>query len=123
MVCINVLQSPRREEYTPICFYLDTSLGRENIAKILVDPSRSSLRKGVFSRIPEYLEVQLDKENLISCRIFIDRSVIEVFINGKQCVTLMVHPAREDSTGISLRAQGGEAIVKDLKVHRMRSIW
>ena len=123
MVSINVLQSPGREEYTPICFYIDTSLARKNMAKILIDPSRSSLGKDVFARIPEYLDVQLDEDRAIKCRIFVDRSLLEVFVNGKQCVTLMVHPTRPDSTGISLRAQGGDALIKDLKVYQMSSIW
>ena len=122
MVCINVLQSPGREEYTPICFYIN-AVFRKNIAKVLIDPSWSSLRKDVFARIPEYLEVQLDEDNAINCRIFIDRSLIEVFVNGKQCATLMVHPTRKDSIGISLRAQGSEALIKNLRVHQMKSIW
>ena len=123
MVCINVLQSPGREEYTPICFYIDTSLARKNMATILIDPSRSSLRKDVFARIPEYLDVQLDEDRAIKCRIFVDRSLLEVFVNGKQCITLMVHPSRQDSTGISLSAQGGDALIKDLKIYQMSSIW
>ena len=123
MVCINVLQSPGKEEYTPICFYINTSGRRKNVAQVLIDPTRSSLRKDVFARIPESLEVQLDEDNLINCRIFIDRSLIEVFINRTQCVTLMVHPSRKDSVGISLGAQGGNALVKNLSVYQMRSIW
>ena len=123
MVCINVLQSPGKEEYTPICFYINTGGRKQNMAQVLIDPSRSSLRKDVFARIPEFLDVQLEEDNLINCRIFIDRSLIEVFINGKQCVTLMVHPSRTDSTGISLRAQGGDAQIKNLSVHQMSSIW
>ena len=90
---------------------------------MLIDPSRSSASKDVFARIPEFLDVQLEENNFINCRIFIDRSLIEVFINGKQCVTLMVHPSRKDSTGISLRAQGGDALIKKMNVYQMSGIW
>jgi sucrose-6-phosphate hydrolase SacC (GH32 family) len=30
-------------------------------------------------------------------RVFVDRSVVEVFVNGKQCVALRVYPGRNDS--------------------------
>ncbi len=123
MVCLNVLQSPAREEYTPVCFYIDAGGRTENLAKVLVDPSRSSLRDDVNARIPESMEVQLEEDRIINCRIFVDRSIIEVFVNGLQCVTLRVHPSRPDSTGISLRAQGGAARIKKMIVHQMRSIW
>ena len=123
MVCINVLQSPGKEEYTPVCFYIDTGSRKKNVAQVLIDPTRSSASKDVFARIPEFLDVQLEENNFINCRIFIDRSLIEVFINGKQCVTLMVHPSRKDSTGISLRAQGGDALIKNMNVYQMSGIW
>ena len=123
MVCVNVLQSPSKEEYTSVCFYIDAAGRTENIAKVIIDPSRSSLRDDVNARIPESLDVQLDKDRTINCRIFVDRSIIEVFVNGLQCVTLRVHPSRSDSTGISLRSQGGHALIKKMIVHQMRSIW
>ncbi len=34
------------------------------------------------------------------------KSVVEVFVNGRQCVAARVYPGRADSLGVSLRAQG-----------------
>ena len=44
-----------------------------------------------------------------SYSLFIDRSVIEVFANGRQSLTQRVNPTRADSTGVRLFAAGGEA--------------
>ena len=32
---------------------------------------------------------------------FIDRSIIEIFANKRQCITQCIYPTREDSTGIN----------------------
>ena len=56
-------------------------------------------------------------------RVFIDRSVIEVFANDRQCLTVRVYPEREDSRGVSLFARGGGAKLASLECWRMRSIW
>ena len=56
-------------------------------------------------------------------RVFIDRSIIEVFVNGKQCVTVRVYPGREDSVGVSLRSQGQDAVLKSLDAWQMKNIY
>jgi len=47
----------------------------------------------------------------LELRIFLDRSVLEVFANGRQCITQRFHPTRSDSLGVSLFATGGAARV------------
>jgi len=49
--------------------------------------------------------------------------VVEVFANGKQCVAVRVYPGREDSTGVSLRAQGDSAELRSLDAWQMKSIY
>jgi sucrose-6-phosphate hydrolase SacC (GH32 family) len=48
----------------------------------------------------------------LKLRIFLDRSMLEVFANGRQCVTQHIYPARQDSLGISVFARGGAARVR-----------
>ena len=62
----------------------------------------------VLSRAPETGPVFLEPDEPLKLRVFIDRSVVEVFVNGKQCLALRVYPGREDSIGVSLRSQGKE---------------
>ena len=56
-------------------------------------------------------------------RVFVDRSIIEVFANERQCLTIRAYPTREDSSGISLIARGSEANLVSLTAWQMRSIW
>lgn len=49
-------------------------------------------------------------------RVFIDRRVVEVFANKKQYLAIRAYPEREDSLGVSLRAQSQDAVPKQLAV-------
>ena len=40
-------------------------------------------------------------------RIFIDKSVVEVFANGRQAVARRIYPSRQDSVGVRVFARGG----------------
>lgn len=42
-------------------------------------------------------------------RVFLDRSILEVYANERQALVQRIDPVREDSTGISLFATGGQA--------------
>ena len=65
----------------------------------------------------------LKKGEDLTLRVFIDKSVVEVFANGKQCVALRVYPGRSDSLGVSLRAQGGDAKLLSLDAWQMENIY
>ncbi len=49
--------------------------------------------------------------------------MVEVFVNGKQCVAVRVYPGRKDSVGVSLRAQGKDALLTSLDVWQMQNIY
>jgi beta-fructofuranosidase len=49
--------------------------------------------------------------------------VLEVFVNGTQCVAVRVYPGREDSVGVSLRSQGQDAVLKSLDAWQMKNIY
>jgi len=128
MIELNVLRSPHGEETTRITLlpergYRDRSRKGPLPSVISIDNSRSSTAADVRSRPPETAQVALGRKEPFRLRVFIDRSVVEVFVNGKQCVALRVYPDREDSVGVSLRAQGGDAQLKSLDAWQMRSIY
>jgi beta-fructofuranosidase len=58
----------------------------------------------------------------LTLRVFVDRSVIEVFANGRLCLTSRVYPSAT-SLGVALFAQGGSVDVPTLDIWTMRSIW
>ena len=133
-ICINVLRSPESEEYTAIKFYRRgyDLVGHWKLVKdgelykqdaLVLDCSRSSLLPDVLARSPEVAPFELEEGEPLRLRIFIDKSVVEVFANGRQCVALRVYPEREDSLGVSIRAQGQGALLRSLDAWQMKSIW
>jgi beta-fructofuranosidase len=59
----------------------------------------------------------------LKIQVFLDRSVMEVFINGGQtAVTRVEYPGEED-LGIGVFAEGGKATLESLDVWQMKSIW
>jgi beta-fructofuranosidase len=134
MVELNVLRSPNTEEFTRIMFFKDRGYRhrefgrRHEYAKklnsvISIDSSRSSILPDVASRAPETAQVFIEKSQPLKLRVFVDKSVVEVFVNGRQCVAQRVYPGREDSLGVSLRAQGRDAELESLDAWQMKSIY
>ena len=126
---MNVLRSSGQEEFTRIAFYKnrgfhvqrDGSRRRESL--ISIDSSRASLAPDATCRAPETAPIYLENDEPLQLRVFLDRSVVEVFVNGKQCVAVRVYPEREDSLGVSLRAQGREAALNSLDAWPMASVY
>ena len=129
MVEMNVLRSPGREEYTRIAFFKNRGF-RDRISNtghfqslITIDSSYSSCAPDVLSRAPETAPVLIEPGETLKLRVFVDRSVVEVFVNGKQCVALRVYPDREDSLGVSFRSQGADSELRSLDAWQMKSIY
>lgn len=132
---MNVLRSPGKEEFTRIVFYknkgydkekekrVETKGVRSYYSLISIESSYSSILPDVRTRAPETAPVMLKKDENIELRVFIDKSVVEVFVNGKQCVSVRIYPGRDDSLGVSLRSQGQDAELKSLEAYQMKSIY
>ncbi len=145
LVELNVLRSPKREEFTRIAFYKyrgrryrqrlskTTAMNASSAAMqklperyesmITIDTSYASTLPDALSRAPETAPVHIAPDEPLQLRVFIDRSVVEVFVNGRQCVATRVYPGREDSLGVSLRSQGTSTTVNRLDAWQMRSVW
>ena len=54
-------------------------------------------------------------------RLFLDRSILEVFANERQCVTQRIYPTRPDSVGVSLFSRGGSTTVRSVDAWDMAS--
>ena len=59
----------------------------------------------------------------VELRIFIDRSVVEVFADGRQYLAKRIYPARADSVGVQAFAKGGRATLQSLDAWQMAAIW
>ena len=90
---------------------------------ISIESSFSSTLPDVQVRAPETAPFMLEQNEPIKLRIFIDKSVVEVFVNGKQCVAMRVYPGREDSMGVSILSHGQEAELVSLEAWQMKNIY
>ncbi len=64
-----------------------------------------------------------DGPRRLKLHVFLDKSVMEVFVNdGRACVTRVVYPGEND-LGVEVFAEGGRATLVSLDVWRMTSIW
>jgi len=130
VVAMSVLRSPNREEYTRIAFFSERGYargprglqgGRDSV--ITLDTSTSSTLADVQSRPPETAPVYLEPGEPLRLRVFVDRSIVEVFANGRQCIAARVYPGRDDSLGVSLRSQGRDATLKSLSAWTLKGIY
>ncbi len=90
---------------------------------ISIESSYSSILPDVQFRAPETAPVNLAPGETVKLRVFVDKSVVEVFVNGKQCVAMRVYPGKDDSLGVSIGAKGGDAQLLSLDAWQMRSIY
>ncbi len=126
LVQLSVLRSPDAEERTTITFYNhDHKLGNwyATPSVIVLDGSQSSIRGDVDMRPLERATLGKGRNEPLKLRIFIDRSIVEVFANGKQYLAMRVYPDRSDSLGVSIRAQGQDAVLNKLDAWQMKAIW
>ena len=72
-----------------------------------MDTNRSSLGEGPKSIEAGPFELKADEP--LRLRVFVDKSVVEVFANGRQAVMRRVYPVRTDSVGIAIFSRGGPA--------------
>jgi beta-fructofuranosidase len=124
---LNVLRSPGGEEVTRIQCFRDRGYRRGNWDKlpmvVSIDSSHSTVATDVLCRPPETAQVDIGKDEPLKLRVFIDRSIVEVFINDRQCVAARMYPDRKDSVGVSLRAISKDAKLSSLDAWQMKNIW
>lgn len=130
-VSLYVRQSPDGAENTGVVY--DGAAGT-----LAVDLSRSSLDSSIIypyyraaSRqvplLPEHEQTvqaqvapfQLREGERLELRLFLDRSILEVFANGRQCITQRIYPTRSDSTQVSLGAENGGITIRSFEAWDM----
>lgn len=112
---LKVRCSPEQSEQTLIVY---DCIGK----RLFVDRARSSLSSSVERDVRGGL-VELAAGETLKLRIFLDRSVLEIFANGRACLTSRVYPTRPDSLGIDLFTDGGSVKLRSIDIWEMDSIW
>ncbi len=68
-------------------------------------------------------EIRVKKDELVDLHIFVDRSIVEVFVNGRPFVAERAYHSLAESVGVSIRAQGQLALLKSLSTWQMKDIF
>ncbi|WP_319232090.1 GH32 C-terminal domain-containing protein [Draconibacterium orientale] len=100
-------------EETKIYFDLKTD-------ELLIDLTKSSQNELVEKKIEKgYYKLNSDQE--IELQLFIDGSVVEGFINGKDAFTTRIFPQYENSDEVELFSEEGTTLLKELKIWKLRN--
>lgn len=122
---IKIRCSPNGEEETIILY--DT-----NKKSVIIDVEKSSLDKNITyenyifrdegkHRITQQeAPFDINPGEKVYFHIFSDRSIIEVFVNGRICLTQRIYPTRDDSQEIILFAKGDNIQIPILNAWQMQ---
>ncbi len=119
---LSVRCSPDGQEQTPILIDRDKNLLRIDMKGSSLD--QPTYREFVMRDPNPAVETQdapfelADGEKL-NLRIFLDHSMLEVFAGGRQCVTQVIYPTREDSMGIEVFSTDGDIRVESAEAWEM----
>lgn len=128
---LKVRCSPDGVEQTVITFdpaakTLSIDTTKSSLSKDIIQPwphpqaafHRNAIRDSKDVRV-QTAPFELAAGERLELRVFLDRSIIEVYANGRQCVTQRIYPTRSDSQGIVLFSKGGNTIVQSCKAWDM----
>jgi len=115
-VDVTVRRSPNGEEQTRITY-------DAKARTLTLDVAQSSLRDDFVGRTPQTCDLPLGPSEELDLRIFVDRSVVEVFPNSRDYLAKRIYPTRTDSVGVAVHAAGGDARISSLDAWQMDAVW
>ena len=92
-------------------------------AELILDASRSSVSPQVSDRGAQRCPLEVTGDGRVDLRVFVDRSMVEVFVGGQHYLVKRVYPASRDAVGVRLYAHGGGATLHRLDAWQMEPIW
>lgn len=117
---LKVRMSPDREEETIIRVDSEKSI-------LAIDTTKGSLDPYVIQRYPisygdtesrdiriQEAPFKLEPGELLRLRVFLDKSIMEVYANSRQCITQRIYPTRPDSLGMAVFCDGRSATVNSV---------
>jgi beta-fructofuranosidase len=112
---VKVRCSPDGQEQTRLVYQSEAQ-------RISIEREQSSLNPQV-DREDRSVVVEAHPDEVLTLHIFLDCSVVEVFVNGRYYLASRIYPERPDSLGLELFARKGRAKVRSLDIWHMASIW
>ena len=113
-VALEMRRSPDVRELTVLRYEWATGT-------LILDRSASSLNTPVRRAVQSTRYDPL-KPGRFDLQVFLDNSVLEVFIDGRDAFASRIYPALKDSMGLALSCEGGAAIVENIRVSEIPAI-
>lgn len=70
-------------------------------ATLTVDRQRASLNSGT-DRDRRTVPLDLPASESLRLRVFLDRSLVEIYVNGRTCISTRIYPTRADAIGVKV---------------------
>jgi beta-fructofuranosidase len=103
---LDVRVSPDGSEFTRLSY-------SPHSTRFEVDTTHASLDPQAPGSIHAIPSLPLDG-GLLHLRLFVDRSILEVYLNGWACLTARMYPTLKTSLGVQLYSKGGQFMVRSL---------
>ena len=107
---VKVCASPDGQEETSVFYDAEEKL-------LKVDTRRSGPED--TPKAVEAAPFELKPGERLKLRVFVDKSVVEVFANGRQAIARRIYPSRQDSVGVRVFSGGADARVHSLKAWKI----
>jgi sucrose-6-phosphate hydrolase SacC (GH32 family) len=109
---LSLRSSPDGREHTNLHYHWD-------IGRLILDRSQSSLNPMVKR---DTLDVTCfpDTPDRIGLDLFLDESVLEVFVDERSAIAARIYPTLDSSSGILVGAEGPGAILETLTISRIK---
>jgi beta-fructofuranosidase len=126
---LKVMRSADKSEYTAIDFHREAGKDfanrswnvRDSI--VTLDPTFSTTSAEGEINVPQSCTFYYREGELLELRIFVDRSIVEVFVNGQSACLTRVYPEGPDSVGFSIEARGHAAVCRKLQAWSMERVF
>ena len=93
----------------------------ENIALPLEEYTTKTPEEIKKLNISEYTMPNVLQNGLVKLRILVDRGSMEIFINDGESV--LTHSVITELDNKSITITGGDALIKSLEIHELKSSW
>jgi beta-fructofuranosidase len=106
---VKVRRSPGGEEETLLYYDAEDKM-------LCMDSTKSG---GSSRKVIERLPLDVKSNEPLTLRVFVDKSVVEIYANQRQAISRRVYPTRPDATGIQLFTSQGNAELSAVKIWDM----
>lgn len=113
--CSLILRSRTGEEETVVFYDRDQGI-------LGLDLNRASLDTAAVGGCVT-VPLVLEPSETLELRVFLDRSIIEVFANRRVCLTGRIYPCAHDGLSVVISSRDGDCAVKALDIWTMQAIW